>query len=172
MKRIIEKRSNEGYASPPECPTHLAPTFCRLPVYPLFFLHFQSPPVRFSSNQKQEKAHSKGVRKSLFHIQVCESVCELILESVKFGFFFFSLLWHNLFWEWFLHGQPWLTVPALHRKDSHTCAVLMSSLCTELPPPQLFVPMMTQNFCSKVWPNLLPWFWRFLRVLVYEWLTM
>jgi hypothetical protein len=68
MKRIVEKRSNEGCASPPERPTHLAPTFCCLSILCLFCItsHPQLASVRFSNNQDQEKAHSnKETREKL-----------------------------------------------------------------------------------------------------------
>jgi hypothetical protein len=58
MKIITEKRSNEGCASPPEFPTHLAPTFC-LSILCLFCIssHPQLASVKFSKN--------KGARKKL-----------------------------------------------------------------------------------------------------------
>jgi hypothetical protein len=67
MKRILEKRSNDGCVSPPKQPTHLAPTFC-LSVYPMSFLHLLLLPSypqlgsivtrskkRLASTKEQEK---------------------------------------------------------------------------------------------------------------------
>jgi hypothetical protein len=69
MKRIIEKRSNEGCTSPPECLICLAPTFCLSVCLSCVFsaspVTAQFSPVRFGNNKgARKRACFRGVRTS------------------------------------------------------------------------------------------------------------
>jgi hypothetical protein len=57
MKRIIEKRSNEGCVSPPECPTHLILLSVCLSILCLFCISScpQLGPVRFRITRNKRK---------------------------------------------------------------------------------------------------------------------
>jgi hypothetical protein len=77
MKRIVEKRSNEGCASPPECPAYLIPLSVCLSILCPFCIshHCHLGPVRFSNN-RNEKKFAPGFH---YHYLSREGKCDLLL---------------------------------------------------------------------------------------------